>query len=172
MKSQPPEKKRPAEKATKTAKPSKETGAAGKPSKLTVAFPKKNQPPTAAAFAARLPIALGKRFEMVRSFLLRQEDIKEDVYFYGPKTGWALRYLVNDRPLCALLLHGDAPVGIVSLPAAVSAAVDWKALSPAGQLARKHAHGSPSLLWLDLPLVGTGAADLKAILRAKLASMA
>ena len=100
-----------------------------------VAFPKKNQPPTAAAFAARLPLALGKRFEMARTFLLRQKDINEDVYFYGPKTGWALRYLISGQPLCALLLHGDSPVGIVSLPAAAAAAVDWKSLSPLGQLA-------------------------------------
>ena len=109
---------------------------------------------------------------MARSFLLRQKDLKEDLYFYGPKTGWALRYLVKDQPLCALLLHGDVPVGIVSLPAAAAAAVDWKGLSPAGQLAYKRAHGSPSLLWLDLPLAGNGASDFKAILRVKLASLA
>jgi hypothetical protein len=137
-----------------------------------VAFPKKNQPPTAAAFAARLPLSLGKRFEVARSFLLRQENIREDVYFYGPKTGWALRYLLADQPLCSLLLHGDTPVAIVSLDAATAAAVDWKGLSPVGQLAHKHAHGSPSLLWLDVPLAGTGAADLKAILRVKLATLA
>lgn len=168
MKSPLPEKKRPtAEKATKPSKEAVPGKAAPK-----VAFPKKNQPPTAAAFAARLPIALGKRFEMARSFLLRQTGIKEDVYFYGPKTGWALRYLVQDHPLCALLLHGDLPVGIVSLPEAIAAAVDWKGLSSTGQAARKNAHGSPSLLWLDIPLAGTGAADFKAILRVKLASMA
>jgi len=171
MKSPQPEKKRPApDKTAKPTKPSKETTTATK-AVLKVAFPKKNQPPTAASFAARLPIALGKRFEMVRSFLLRQEDVKEDVYFYGPKTGWALRYLVKEHPLCALLLHGDMPVGILSLPAAAAAAVDWKSLSPTGQAARKNAHGSPSMLWLDLPLAGTGAADLKAILRVKLASL-
>jgi len=141
--------------------------AAKKPPK--VAFPKKNQPPTAAAFAARLPLALGKRFEMVRSYLLKQKEIKEDVYFYGPKTGWALRYLLDERPLCALLLYGDAPVGIVSLSAAAAAAVNWKGLTAYGQLAYKNAHGSPALLWLDVPLAGTGAADFKAILRAKIA---
>jgi hypothetical protein len=169
MKSPPPEKKRATvEKAS--GKPRKDSDAvSAKPAK--VAFPKKNQPPTAATFAARLPIALGKRFEMARSFLLRQKDIKEGVYFYGPKTGWALRYLVKEHPLCSLLLHGDVPVGIVSLPAAAAAAIDWKALSPTGQLAHKRAHGSPSLLWIDLPLAGNGAADFKAILRAKLASM-
>ncbi len=173
MKSQPPDKKRVADKPSKSSKdiPAAATkAAAAAPAK--VAFPKKNQPPTAAAFAARLPIALGKRFELARSFLLRQKDVKEDVYFYGPKTGWALRYLVQERPLCALLLHGDVPVGIVSLPAAAVAAVDWNALSPAGKLAHKNAHGSPSLLWLDIPLAGTGAADFKAILRVKLALQA
>ena len=166
MKSQPPDKKRPA--ASKAAKAPTNEAAALKP--LKVAFPKKNQPPTAAAFAARMPLALGKRFEMARSFLLKQEGIAEDVYFYGPKTGWALRYLSGGQPLCALLLHGDSPVGIISLPAAAAAVVDWKSLSPVGQLARKHAHGSPAMLWLDVPLAGTGVADFKAIVSGKLAS--
>jgi len=94
------------------------------------------------------------------------------VYFYGPSTGWALRYLCGGKPLCALLLHSDWPVAIVSLEAAASAAVDWQALSPIGQRAQKTAHGSPSRLWLDIPLAGTGAADFKIIIRAKLASMA
>jgi hypothetical protein len=169
MKSPQPDKKRAADgKGGKTEARDKPAAASQPP---RVAFPKKNQAPTAAAFAARLPLALGKRFEMARTFLLRQKDIKEDVYFYGPKTGWALRYLAGERPLCSLLLHGDSPVGIVSLPAAAAAAVDWKSLSPVGQLAYKHAHGSPAMLWLDVPLAGTGAADLKAILRVKLASM-
>lgn len=169
MKSPPPDKKRsPAEKPSRA---SKDNAASAKTASAApkVAFPKKNQPPTAAAFAARLPIALGKRFELARSFLLKHKDVKEDVYFYGPKTGWALRYLVKEQPLCALLLHGDAPVGIVSLPAPAVAAVDWKSLSPTAQLAYRHAHGSPSLLWLDIPLAGTGAADFKAILRVKMA---
>lgn len=168
MKSPQPEKKR-ATVEPKT-KSSAKTLASSKPPK--VAFPKKNQPPTAAAFAARLPLTLGKRFETARSYLLRQKDVREDVYFYGPKTGWALRYLIEDRPLCSLLLCEDAPVGIVALSADASAAVDWKSLSPVGQLARKHAHGSPSMLWLDVPLAGNGAADFKAILRVKLASLA
>ncbi len=166
MSSPSPEKRRPA--VAKAGKPSGPPAATKPPQ---VAFPKKNQPPTANAFAARLPLALGKRFETARSFLLRQKDIKEDVYFYGPKTGWALRYLQVGRPVCSLVLHGDLPVGIVSLDAAACAAVDWKALSPTGQRAFKSAHGSPSLLWLDVPLAGTGAADFKAILRVKLASM-
>ena len=168
MKSPQPEKKRAA--TEPKTKPSVKSSQAvvSKPPK--VAFPKKNQPPTAAAFAARLPLALGKRFEMARSFLLRQKDVKEDMYFYGPKTGWALRYLISEQPLCSLLLHEDSPVGIVSLPAAAAAAVYWKSLSPVGQLAYKHAHGSPSMLWLDVPLAGNGAADFKAILRGKLAS--
>jgi len=168
MKSPQPEKKR-ATVEPKT-KSSAKTLASSKPPK--VAFPKKNQPPTAAAFAARLPLTLGKRFETARSYLLRQKDVREDVYFYGPKTGWALRYLIEDRPLCSLLLCEDAPVGIVALSADASAAVDWKSLSPVGQLARKHAHGSPSMLWLDVPLAGNGAADFKAVLRVKLATLA
>jgi len=168
MKSPQPDKKKAVTKAGKPVVRGK-TLAPSKPAR--VAFPKKQHPPTAAAFAARLPLSLGKRFEMARSFLLRQKGIKEDVYFYGPKTGWALRYLLGERPLCSLLLHGDSPVGIISLGTAASAAVDWKSLSPVGQLAHKHAHGSPSMLWLDVPLAGTGAADFKAILRVKMASM-
>ena len=175
MKSPQPEKKRaPAEKpskpSSKSTAPTTKAPAVGKGPK--VAFPKKNQPPTAASFAARLPLSLGKRFEMVRSFLLRQKNMREDVYFYGPKTGWALRYLVGDHPLCSLLLYEDAPVGILSLPALAISTIDWKNLTPVGQLAHKHAHGSPSMLWLDVPLAGTGAADFKAIVRAKLATVA
>jgi len=104
--------------------------------------------------------------------LLRQKDVREDLYFYGPKTGWALRYLIGEQPLCSLLLHEDSPVGIVALSASAAAAVDWKSLSPVGQVAHKHAHGSPLMLWLDVPLSGNGAADLKAILRVKLATLA
>ncbi len=168
MKSPRPDKKATTRKSSKPAgKPKSATS--GKP--IQVAFPKKNQPPTAAAFAARLPVALGKRFEMIRSFLLRHEDVKEDVYFYGPKTGWALRYLLGGQPLCSLLLHGDMPVGILSLPGAAAAAVDWRRLSPVGQLGYKNAHGSPAMLWLDVPLAGSGAADFKAILRVKVASL-
>lgn len=155
------------EKSTRT-KPTPAVDA--KPPK--VAFPKKSQPPTAATFAARLPLALGKRFEMARSYLLKQKGISEDVYFYGPKTGWALRYLSHGQPLCSLLLHGDSPVGILSLPAAAAAAVDWKGLSPVGQTAYKSAHGSPAMLWLDIPLGGTGAADFKSVVRIKLATVA
>jgi len=167
MKSQPQEKKRPP-----APKPGKATGPATVAKPPRVAFPKRDQPPTPAAFAARLPLVLGKRFETARTFLLRQKDVKEDVYYYGQKTGWALRYLVRDLPLCALLLHGDMPVGILSLSSAATATVDWKNLSSVGQLAHKNAHGSPSLLWLDVPLAGNGAADFKAIVRAKLADLA
>ena len=34
--------------------------------------------------------------------------------------------------------------------------------------ARKLAHGTPALLWLDVPLDSTGATDFKALLKAKL----
>jgi hypothetical protein len=151
--------------------PSKPAKVAKIPAPPRVAFPKKNQQPTAAAFTARLPLSLGKRFETARMFLLKQKDVAEDVYFYGPSTGWALRYQCANKPLCSLLLHSGLPVAIVSLDAGASAAVDWRALSPIGQRAQKSAHGSPSLLWLDIPLAGTGAADLKQIIRAKLATM-
>jgi len=165
----PPDKKAP-------ARPSKAQPAPAPPRPVRVpprvAFPKKNQQPTPAAFTARLPLALGKRFEAARTFLLKQKGVVEDVCFYGPSTGWALRYRCGSKPLCALLLHSDLPVAIVSLEAAANAAVDWQALSPVGQRAQKAAHGSPSQLWLDIPLAGTGAADFKMIVRAKLATMA
>jgi hypothetical protein len=132
-----------------------------------IAFPKKNQAPTAAQFAALLPLPVGKRFESVRSYLLKQKGVTEDVYFYGPKSGWGLRYLAGGRPLCALFVHGDRPLGILSLDAGASGGVDWKALSDVGQKARRAAHGSPSLLWLDIPLEASGAADFKALLKAK-----
>ncbi len=133
-----------------------------------VAFPKKNQPPTAEAFAALMPLAVGKKFESVRAFLFKQKQVTEDVYFYGPRSGWGLRYLADERPLCTLLLHGGRPLGILSLDADASAAIDWKALSPIGQQARRRARGSPSRLWMDVPLDGPGAADFRNILKAKL----
>ena len=147
--------------------PKRETKAAAP----KVAFPKKNQPPSPAAFAARLPLSLGKRLEMARTFLLKQKGVREDLYYYGPKTGWALRYLLGEQPLCSLVLHEESPVGIVSLDAPSADGVDWKSLSDVARTAKKHAHGSPSMLWLDIPLAGTGAADFKAILRVKLATL-
>jgi hypothetical protein len=143
----------------------------GRVSKPQGAFPKKNQPPTAAAFAARLPLALGKRFDQARSFLLKHRGVREDVFFYGPESGWALRYLHEGRPLCSLHIHDEQPIGILSIDASAAAGIDWKGLSPIGHRARKQAHGSPSLLWLDIPLEGTGASDFKMVLRAKLASV-
>ena len=48
----------------------------------------------------------------------------------------------------------------------------WRAaLTPVAQKARKVAHGTPALLWIDLPVDGTGAADFKALLKAKLRTM-
>jgi hypothetical protein len=150
-------------------KPSKPIKPA-KPHRPVPAFPKKNQPPTPAAFAARLPLSLGKRFDQVRSYLLKQRSVSEDVYFYGPETGWALRYLTGARPLCSLHIHDEQPIGIVSLQPSAAAGVDWRALSPAGQKARKQAHGSPALLWLDVELEAGGATDFRSIIRAKLAA--
>jgi hypothetical protein len=133
-----------------------------------VAFPKKNQPPAPAQFVAMLPLPVGKRLEGVRSFLLKQRDVTEDVYFYGPKSGWGLRYLAGGRPVCTLFVHGDRPLGIVSLDAEASGTIDWKALSEVGQKARRAAHGSPALLWLDVALDASGAGDFRTILKAKI----
>jgi hypothetical protein len=136
-----------------------------------IAFPKKNQPPTAAQFAAILPLPVGKRFEGVRAYLLKQKDVTEDVYFYGPKSGWGLRYLAGGRPVSTLFVHGDRPLGIVSLDAAAGDKVDWKSLSDVGQKARRAAHGSPALLWLDVALDASGAGDFRALCKAKLEAL-
>ncbi|HVR64983.1 MAG TPA: hypothetical protein VMU50_23965 [Polyangia bacterium] len=142
------------------------------PSRAKVAFPKKNQPPTEAEFAARLPLAVGKRFEMVRAFLKKQKGIGEELYFFGPKTGWAFRYVRDgQQSICSLMIHQDGLLGIVALDPAALAEVDWAGLSPVAQKARRLAHGSPALLWLDVPLEGTGAADFRALLKAKLKAL-
>lgn len=134
-----------------------------------VAFPKRAQPPTHAQFAARLPALVGKRFEMLRTFLAKQKA-SEDFFYYGPRTGWGCRYLVHDQSLCAILLAAGHLVGVIALDTAAQSRVAWDGLSEVGKRARKLAHGTPSLLWLDVPLDGKGAADFKALLKAKIAS--
>jgi hypothetical protein len=135
------------------------------------AFAKKGQPPTEAEFIARLPLPVGKRFESLRGFLKKHESVSEELYYFGPKTGWAWRYLRGATSLCSVMIHDGNLVGIVALDAAAQRAVGWDALSPAGQKARKRAHGTPALLWLDLPFDGTGAGDFKTILKAKLKTL-
>jgi hypothetical protein len=93
--------------ATSSAVKAAEKPVAKAKGKPRIAFPKKNQPPTVAQFAALLPLPVGKRFEGVRTFLGKQRDVTEDVYFYGPKSGWGLRYLAGGRPVCSLFVHGD-----------------------------------------------------------------
>ena len=70
-----------------------------------VAFPKKAQPPTHAEFAARLPAPVGKRFEVLRTYLKKQ-GAAEDFYYYGPRSGWAYRYLKSKQSVCSILLLG------------------------------------------------------------------
>jgi hypothetical protein len=158
-------------KATKSAK----SAAPAKPSKVAarskVPFPKKNQPPSEAEFVARLPLAAGKKFEGVRSFLGKQRGVTEDLYFYGPKTGWAYRYRHGTHSLATIMIHGDRLVGIVALDAAALGEIDFTALSDVGERARRLAHGSPALSWLDLPLDGPGASDFKVLLKAKLRTL-
>ncbi len=164
------------EKSEKKGKPSKPakaatadvTKAGPRTVRARVPFPRKNQPPTEAEFLARLPLATGKKFEAVRTFLKKQKGVGEDLYFYGPKTGWAFRYLLGPHSLATVMIHDEHLMGIVSLDAGALTEVDLGSLSEVGQRARKLAHGSPSLLWLDLPLEGSGVSDFKALLRAKL----
>jgi len=135
------------------------------------AFPKKNLPPSEAEFSARLPLALGKRFETVRAFLKKQPAVSEELYYYGPKTGWAYRYVRGPQSLCSIVIHDERLMGIVALDPAAQTAIVWEGLSPVGQNARKVAHGSPALLWIDVPFEGTGAKDFQAMLKAKLRTL-
>jgi hypothetical protein len=164
------------QKPEKTGKASKDgampaSKASAKAPPAKAAFPKKNQPPDEAEFLARLPLPAGKKFETIRTFLKKQAGVSEDLYFYGPKTGWAYRYRHGAHSLATITLHGDRLVGIVALDAAALGEVDFTALSDVGERARRLAHGSPSLSWLDLPLDGPGASDFKVLLKAKLRTL-
>jgi hypothetical protein len=139
-----------------------------RPAGPKVAFPKKAQPPSHAEFAARLPAPVGKRFEVLRGFLKKQ-GAAEDFFFYGPRSGWAYRYLKDDQSLCSIVLSAGRLVGIVALDGAAQGRIGWDGLSDVGRRARKLAHGTPALLWLDVPLDGSGANDFKSLLKAKLA---
>jgi hypothetical protein len=142
-----------------------------KPHKPRAAFPKKSLPPNPTEFGARLPLPIGKRFEHVRAFLKKQPGVSEDLYYYGPKTGWAYRYVRGPQSLCSIVIHDDRLMGIVALDPAAQTAIVWEGLSPVGQKARKVAHGSPALLWIDVPFEGTGAKDFQAMLKAKLRTL-
>ena len=169
------EQKKPAKpvKSERPPRPDKpETSASGKAGAgPKVPFPRKNQMPTEAEFLARLPAATGKRFDVVRTFLKKQRGISEDLFFYGPKTGWAFRYLRGPHSVATIMIHEERLIGIVALDSDAVATVDFASLSTIAGNARKSAHGSPSLLWLDLPLDGTGAADFKGLLKAKLKTL-
>jgi len=162
---------KPAEKSAKAAKAGAVVTTAKPAARARVPFPKKNQPPSEAEFVARLPLATGKKFENVRAFLKKQAGVTEDLYFYGPKTGWAYRYQHGASSLGTIMIHDDRLMGIVALDAAALGEVDFTALSDVGERARRLAHGSPSLSWLDLPLDGPGASDFKVLLKAKLRTL-
>jgi hypothetical protein len=167
-----PAKPAPAKPAPAKAKaPEKAPAKPPKPAKVRAAFPKKNQPPSEAEFSARLPLALGKRFETVRAFLKKQPGVSEDLYYYGPKTGWAYRYVRGPQSVCSIVIHDERLMGIVALDPAAQGAIVWEGLSPVGQKARKVAHGSPALLWIDVPFEGAGAKDFQAMLKAKLRTL-
>jgi hypothetical protein len=134
---------------------------------VKVAFPKKGQPPSHAEFAARLPAPVGKRFQVVRTFLGKQ-GAREDFFYYGPKTGWAYRYLDGETSLCSIVILDGKLIGVLSLDAAAQQRISWADMSDVAKRARRIAHGTPALLWLDVPLDGSGANDFKALLKAKL----
>jgi hypothetical protein len=161
---------RPAEGKTHTQK-SRASRPVSRPAAPRVPFPNKNQAPGETEFVARLPLATGKKLEVVRAFLKKQKGVAEDLYFYGPKTGWAFRYLRGAHSLATVMIHDDRLMGIVSLDAAALAQIDFPSLSDVAARARRMAHGSPALLWLDIPLGDSGASDFKALLKAKLKAM-
>lgn len=136
------------------------------------AFPRKSQPPTDAEFAARLPVAVGRKLETARAFLAKQRDVEESWHYYGPKAGWAYRYLRGQDALATILLHDGVPTAVLAVDAAAQGAIDWQGLSEVGRRAQKLAHGTPALLWLDVPLDGAGVGDLKKLVKAKLAQPA
>jgi hypothetical protein len=119
---------------------------------------------------ARLPVAIGKKFESVRTTLRKQRGVSEILYFFGPKTGWAYRYLLGGHSLATVMIHSERLVGILALDEETLARVDFSALSEVARQARRTAHGTPRLSWLDIPLDGPGAADFKALIKAKLRS--
>ena len=82
----------------------------------------------------------------------KKQEIAEDFYYYGPLTGWAYRYLDGESSLCLIMILKGRLVGIIALDAAAQAKISWAALSDVAKRARKIAHGTPSLLWLDVPL--------------------
>ena len=74
----------------------------------------------------------------------------------------------DEQSICSIVLSAGRLVGIVALDGAAQAKIAWDGLSDVGRRARKLAHGTPALLWLDVPLDGTGANDFKTLLKAKL----
>ena len=163
-KSKLPDKPRPLAKMASVKPPAKV--AFPKPA-AKVAFPKKARPPSDAEFAARLPATVGKRFDGIRAFLTKQK-VAEDLYYYGPRTGWAYRYRHGAQSLCSIMIQADRLIGIVAMDAGAQAKVPWDELSDVARRARRMAHGTPALLWLDIPLDGTGAGDFRRLLKAKL----
>jgi hypothetical protein len=107
----------------------------------------------------------------LRSFLGQQRGVSESLFYFGPKTGWAYRYLRGEQSIATLMLHAGQLVGIVALDGQALSTIDFAALSPVAAAARKAAHGSPSLSWLDLPVDGTGAGDFKVLVKAKLRTL-
>jgi len=167
----PPAKKRAAGRAADRVTSEAASADASRPSAKPPrpAFPKKSQPPSDAEFAARLPVAVGRKLEAIRAFLTKQRDVEESWHYYGPKSGWAYRYLRGDEAIATILLHGGVPTAVLALDAAAQAGIDWQALSDVGRRAQRLAHGTPALLWLDVPLDGAGVGDVKKLVKAKLA---
>jgi len=124
--------------------------------------------PFLSSFPYDAKIHVTPRFDGLRTFLKKQ-GAAEDFFYFGPRTGWAYRYLKEERSLCSIHLSAGRLVGIVAVDGATQTNIPWDTFSDVGRRARKLAHGTPALLWLDVPLDGTGAGDFKTLLKAKLA---
>lgn len=138
--------------------------------KARPAFPSKRQPPQPETYAASLPPADARRLEAIRVWLTKQKGVSEALFYYGPSSGWGLRYLLERVPLCALFVMGQRPVAVVHLDATADAEVDWESLSESAREARQVAEGGAAQIWLDLPLTSKGQADLRTLVKARLAS--
>ena len=91
---------------------------------------------------------------MLRTFLKKQ-GAAEDFFYYGPRTGWGYRHMKDEQSICSIVLSAGRLVGIVALDGA-RAGEDClgRPFGRGPSSAQAGAHGTPALLWLDVPLDG------------------
>ena len=118
-----------------------------------------------------MPAPVGKTFESLRAFLKKQEGARGPLLTTAPRPGGRTAISTGTQSVCSIVIVGGRLTGIVALDAVAQGRIGWSDLSDVAKRARKMAHGTPALLWLDVPLDGTGAADFKALLKAKLGAL-